>query len=100
MCRMQILRKFFEKKSWSQMIQKCLGISARNGKKKIRLKMAVFGGSGGSHLQNHKKRVCYHKTKFLTVITHPLTLKINPDNTVYANVSDLPPTPQKLKTSI
>ncbi len=38
--------------------------------------------------------VCYHKTKFLSVITYYLTIKINPDNTVYANESDdIPPLP-------
>ena len=52
--------------------------------------MAVFGGSGGSNLQNQKIRVCYHKTQLLSVITYPLTIKTNPDNTVYANVSDKP----------
>ena len=34
-----------------------------------------------------KIRLCYHKTQFLSVITYPLTIKINPDITVYANVS-------------
>ena len=37
-----------------------------------------------------KIRVCYHKTKLLSAITYPLTIKIKTDNTVYANVSDLP----------
>ncbi len=50
------------------------------------------------NLQNQTIRVCYHKTKFLTVITHPLTLKINQDNTVMCQIC--PPTPQKLKTSL
>ncbi len=53
-----------------------------NGKK-----MTNFGGSGGSNLQNQKIRACYHKTQHLSVITYPLTKKINPDITVYANVS-------------
>ena len=34
-----------------------------------------------------KIRVCYHKTQLLSVITYPLTIKINPELTVYANVS-------------
>ena len=34
------------------------------------------------------KRMCYHKTQLLSVITYPLTIKINPNNTVYANVPD------------
>ena len=33
----------------------------------------------------------YHKTQLLSLITYPLTIKINPDNTVYANVSVSPP---------
>ena len=48
---------------------------------------------GGLYLQNPKIRVCYYKTKLLTVITYPPTIKINPDNNVYANVSDPPPSP-------
>ncbi len=39
--------------------------------------MAVFGGRGGSNLQD----------QLLSVITYPLTIKINPDNSVYANAS-------------
>ncbi len=62
-----------------------LSNSARNGEKKFRRKMTVFGGSGGSNLK--KIRVCHHKTQLLSVITYPLTIKINPELLVYANVS-------------
>ena len=31
------------------------------------------------------------KLNFFSVITYPLTIKINPDNTVYADMSDPPP---------
>ena len=46
--------------------------------------------SGGLNLQNQKIRMYVHKTQLFSVITYPLTIKINPDNTVYANVSDIP----------
>jgi len=65
------------------MARKCQ-ISAENG--------GFFGGSGGSNLQNQKIRVCYHKTQLLSVITYPLTIKINLDNTVRKCVSP-PPSP-------
>ena len=61
---------------------------------KFRRKKAVFGGSGGFNLQNQKIRVCYHKTQLLSVITYSLTIKINPEITVYSNVSVYhPPSP-------
>ena len=40
---------------------------------------------GGLNFQNQNIRV--HKTQLLSVITYPLAIKINPDNTVYANMS-------------
>ena len=41
--------------------------------------------------QNQNIRVCYHKIQLLSVMTYPLTIKINPDNTVYANIKQPPP---------
>ncbi len=44
--------------------------------------------NGGSNLKTKKYVcVCDHKTQLLSVINYPLTIKINPDITVYANVS-------------
>ena len=54
----------------------------------FRRKMAVFGGSGGLNLQNQKLRLCNHKTQLLSRITFTVSLKIKPDNQMYANVSD------------
>ena len=65
--------------------------SARNGKNKFRWKMAVFVGSGGSNLQNQKIRLWSHKTQLLSRITFTVSIKIKPDNQMYANVSDPPP---------
>ncbi len=42
---------------------------------------------------HNQKYVWFHKTQLLSVITYSLTMKINPENTVYANMSDLPPFP-------
>ena len=56
--------KGFFFKSLSQMIQKCL-IRREIAKNNFQRKMAVFGGSDGSNLQNQKLRVCYHKTQLL-----------------------------------
>ncbi len=61
--------------------------------------MAVFGGSGGEKLQNQKIRLCNHKTQRLSRITFTVSIKIKPDNQMYANVSD-PPPPMSSKNSI
>ena len=54
-------------------------------------KWRFFGGSGGSNLQNQQIRLCNHKTQLLSRITFTVSLKIKPDNQMYANVSDPPP---------
>ena len=46
-----------------------------------------------ARLSKTEIHVCYHKTQLLSVLTYPLTIKINPDNTVNANVSVSPPPP-------
>ncbi len=79
-CQMLKLREFFLKKiSWFQMIQKCL----------IRREMEKNGFRRERRFQPPKPkiRLCYHKTQLLSLITYPLTIKINLDITVYANVS-------------
>jgi len=54
-------------------------------------KWRFFGGSGGSNLQNQQIRLCNHKTQLLSRITFTVSLKIKPENHMYANVSDPPP---------
>ncbi len=58
---------------------------------KNRQKWPTGGLEPGGRNQKTKAYVCYHKTKLLAVITYPPTVKINPDNTVYTNVSEIPP---------
>ena len=60
-------------------------------KKKFGGKWRFSAGAAGPTSKT-KKYVCVIiKLNFCVyVITYPLTIKINPDNTVYANVSDLP----------
>ena len=97
---------FFQKKSWSQMIQKnILRIFIKNliiiiknvfkwpENVKFRRKWRFFGGSDGSNLQNQQIRLCNQKTQLLSRITFTVSLKIKPDNQMYANMTDPPPPP-------
>ncbi len=78
------------------MIQKCL-IRREMAEKNFRRKMAVFGGSGGSNLQNQKIRVCYHKTQLLSVITYlSSNYKDKPRAPCVRKCASLAPPPQSI----
>ncbi len=55
--------------------------------------------NGGFRRERHLKppkekiRLCNHENQLLSRITFTVSLKIKPDNQMYANVSDPPPPP-------